>query len=133
MSVQDANSVTLTGYVVADPDFKKVGEKETELATFDVAVQGSYEKTSFFQIKYWGNMAVRVNNAIKKGSRVVVYGRMEQEKWKDKDDNARSTIVIVGSGFEFLRGGAKKKEGTSESAASDASTGGEEGKDIDFK
>lgn len=126
MSAQDANSVVLTGYVVADPEHKKVGEKETELTTFDIAVQGSFDQTSFVQCKYWGNMASRVNNAVKKGSRVIVYGRLSQEKWKTKEGDNRSTLVVVGSSFEFLRGGSKKKpEG-------DTTEGGD-GKDIEFK
>ena len=134
MSAQDANSVVLTGYVVADPELKQVGENNKELTTFSIAVQGSYESTSYFELKYWGVLATRVNKAVKKGSRVICYGRLSQEKWQDKEGKNRSAVVVVGSGFEFLRGGAKKKEETTADATTEGGgdTPTKEGKDIPF-
>lgn len=129
MSGQDANNVTLTGYVVADPELKEVGEGKLSLATFDVAVQGSFESVSYFEVKYWGPLANRVKKAVKKGSRVIVTGRLNQEKWKNKDGENRSTIAIVGSSFEFLRGPSKKKTEDGEQGE----TVVEEGKDIPFE
>ena len=70
------------------------------ILTFGLAVNKKVkeeEKTSWFDVKAWGELGENIANACQKGSRVVVSGYMEQETYDDKDGNKRSKIVIVAS------------------------------------
>ena len=126
-----ASPVTLVGNLTADPELKFLPTGVGKLA-FSIAVNHYWtdqdgekqEKTSFFNVVAWRNLAEDAANVLAKGVRVVVTGRLEQRSWDDKESGAkRSTIEvladnIVGSGRQgiwhhhlqlcALRGGAAR-------------------------
>ena len=54
------------------------------------------EKTSFFNVVAWRNLAEDAANVLAKGVRVVVTGRLEQRSWDDKESGAkRSTVEVL--------------------------------------
>jgi single-strand DNA-binding protein len=53
------------------------------------------ERTSFFNVVCWGDMAENVNESLAKGTRVVVNGRLEQRSWETEQGEKRSVVEIV--------------------------------------
>lgn len=68
---------------------------------FGIAVNRSYkrgdewqEEVSFFNVTAWRELAENVSSTCDKGTRVVVIGRLEQQRW-EKDGEKKSKDVIV--------------------------------------
>lgn len=121
-----ASPVTLVGNLTADPELKFMPTGVGKL-TFGIAVNHFWtdqdgekqEKTSFFNVVAWRNLAEDAANVLTKGVRVVVTGRLEQRSWDDKETGTkRSTIEVladniglnVGNIDSFVR--KQKAEGT---------------------
>jgi len=84
------NKVFITGNLTSDPKKEAIGEKT--LATFTVAVNEG-EKVSFIDCKAWGGWGE--NLAAKKGTPLVVEGRLSQERWTDKSGTNHSRVVVI--------------------------------------
>jgi len=98
-----ASPVTLVGNLTADPELKFLPTGVGKLA-FSIAVNHYWtdqdgekqEKTSFFNVVAWRNLAEDAANVLAKGVRVVVTGRLEQRSWDDKESGAkRSTVEVL--------------------------------------
>ena len=96
------NSVTVVGNVTRDPElrFTPAG---AAVATFGLAwnrkstnARGeAEEQVSFFDVKCWRQLAENVAESLSKGTRVVVYGRLEQRSWETADGERRSKVEII--------------------------------------
>jgi len=53
------------------------------------------EKTSFFNVVAWRNLAEDAAEILEKGLRVTVSGRLEQRTYEDKEGNNRSIVEVV--------------------------------------
>ena len=84
--------VTLVGRLTQDPELKFLGNGTPKL-NFSIAVNHfwkdasgeSQEKTHFFNVIAWRNLAEDSAAILEKGLQVIVQGRLEQESWDDKD------------------------------------------------
>jgi single-strand DNA-binding protein len=105
------NNVTVAGRLTEKPNLRSVG-KGTTLATFTVAVNDSKrDDTDFFDCTMWGKTAENFCKYIQKGQVVLLNGRLQQQRWEDKESGAkRSKIVIVAMNFVF--GPTAKKQTT---------------------
>lgn len=92
------NTVTVVGNVTRDPELRFT-PGGAAVASFGLAWnrkgQNDEEIVSFFDITCWSGLAENVAESITKGSRVVVYGRLDQSSWEDKEGNRRSKVEIV--------------------------------------
>jgi single-strand DNA-binding protein len=97
------NAVTIVGNLTRDPEMRytPTGKSNT---TFGVAVNRSWrnqqtqeweERTSFFNVVTWGNLAENVSSSLQKGMRVLVTGRLEQRSWETDQGEKRSVIEII--------------------------------------
>ena len=97
------NSVTIVGNITRDPEsrFTSTGRQTT---TFGVAVNRSWrnqqtqeweERTSFFNVVTWAQLAENVSSTLQKGMRVLVTGRLEQRSWETEQGDKRSVTEIV--------------------------------------
>ena len=96
------NNVSIVGNLVADPElrFTKGG---AAIASLRVAVNRRWnkdgeweEETSFFDVTAWAQIAENCAESLTKGMRVVVTGRLEEQKWEDKETKEpRRKIVII--------------------------------------
>jgi len=92
------NGITLTtaGNLTRDPEFSTVGSGKS-LAKFSLAIErswrtadGEWDKAvSYLDVVCWGNLADDVANLLKKGTRIVVSGRLDQQTWDDKETGAK--------------------------------------------
>lgn len=96
-----STSATIEGQLTADPELRFTpGGKP--VCDFSVAVnrswdgdKGKQEEVSFFQCVAWQDVAEHMAESLHKGDRVVVIGRLKQERWEAEDGSARSKIAIV--------------------------------------
>ena len=99
----NTNSITISGNITRDPEMRYTSGG-TSTATFGVAVNRSWrnqqtqeweERTSFFNVVCWQALAENVAASLRKGTRVVVTGRLEQRSWETDQGEKRSIVEIV--------------------------------------
>jgi single-strand DNA-binding protein len=56
----------------------------------------------WFKVTVFGRDAEIIAQYAKKGSALVFNGRLQNEKWVDRDGAERTSTVLVASSFEFL-------------------------------
>lgn len=94
--------VTIIGNLTGDPEVKYFDSGAAKL-TFSVAVNNYWtdskgekqEKTSFFNVVAWRNLAEDGASVLAKGVRVTVSGRLEQESWDDKETGKKRSAIHV--------------------------------------
>ena len=97
------NTVTVVGNVTRDPEMRYTAGGAAN-CTFGIAVNRRWmnrqtneweERTSFFNVVCWREMAENVAESIGKGTRVVVTGRLEQRSWETENGEKRSVVEIA--------------------------------------
>ena len=97
------NTVTIVGNVTRAPEIRYTAGGQAN-ANFGVAVNRRWmnrqtndweERTSFFNVVAWREMAENIAESIGKGTRVVVTGRLEQRSWETENGEKRSVVEIV--------------------------------------
>lgn len=97
------NSVTLVGNCTRDPELRFTSSGQA-VATFGLAVNRRWqnrqtneweEQVSFFDVTVWQQMAENVAESVTKGTRVIVFGRLEQRSWETQDGDKRSKTEVV--------------------------------------
>lgn len=105
----DLNRVTLIGRLVKDPELKYL-QSGTAIANFTIASNRIYntgngerkEEVSYFDCLAWGKQGEVIVEYCKKGKRVAVEGRLQQNRWEDPDGKKRSKVEIVTENVQFL-------------------------------
>lgn len=89
----------IEGRLVSDPELKTVGEKETSLVQFKVAVDGipkNGEKTTeFFSCKAFMRRAQVIDEYFKKGDAIGIIGKIQTETWADRETGVQKYRAIV--------------------------------------
>lgn len=101
----------ITGNITRDPELRAT-TSGTQVCSFSVAVNRSYkgsdgsdkEQVSFINCVAWGKPGEIIAQYAKKGSGILVSGRLEQRSYEAKDGSKRSTTEIVVEDFNFLGG-----------------------------
>ena len=91
--------VTIIGNVTADPVLRTTPGGKSVL-DFTVAYtplqpDGSQGNPNFYDVTAWQWLADNLAASLKKGDRVIVLGRLRQQKWENEEGNKRSKIVVV--------------------------------------
>lgn len=88
------NRVCITGRLTKDPTATPAGN--TRVCKFTVAVRDSLRKdtTNFLDCEAWASKAEFMEKYFRKGQMIAVDGRLQENKWTDKDGNNRSKVVI---------------------------------------
>ena len=97
------NVLAIKGNLTADPELRHA-QNETAFCNFSIAVNeysGGKEHTSFFRCTAFGKTAEFVHNYFKKGAPVLIAGRIQQDRWQDKDGNKRETVKILADRVDF--------------------------------
>ena len=94
------NTVTVVGNVTRDPELRFSASGAAH-CKFGLAWNHRYERngeqmedTSFFDVVCWSSLAENVADSITRGSRVVVFGRLDQQTWANQDGQRRSKVEI---------------------------------------
>ena len=106
------SKVVVMGNVVRDPETRSTSTGNS-ITTFSVAVNRPYrgsdgsskEDVSFFECSAWGKMGETIAQYAKKGSGILISGRLSQTSWDDKNSGQkRSRVEIVVEDFNFVGG-----------------------------
>ena len=106
----------ITGNLTRDPELRTTSNGST-VCGFTVAVNRTYrdasgeqkEDVSFIDCSAWGKLGEMINQYAKKGSGVLVSGRLDQRNWEDKTDGKkRSRVEIVVEDFNFTGGSSNR-------------------------
>jgi len=112
------NKVLLMGNLTRDLELK-VSQNNVSFGTFGLAVNTTIGKdadgnnkteTLFVDVATFGKQAETIAQYCKKGSPLLVEGRLRLRTWEDKDGNKRSKHEVVLSGFQFIAGANGKKD-----------------------
>ena len=122
----------ITGNLTRDPELRST-PNGASVCSFSVAVNRTYrdasgeqkEDVSFIDCSAWGKLGEMISQYAKKGTGVLVSGRLDQRSWEDKTTGSkRSRVEIVVEDFNFT--GARDNGGNGSnnfgtSSAADAS------------
>lgn len=116
----------ITGNLTRDPELRTTPNGAT-VCSFSVAVNRVYrdasgeqkEDVSFIDCSAWGKLGEMINQYAKKGSGVLVSGRLDQRSWEDKTTGQkRSRVEIVAEDFNFTNNSSR--DGGSSYSGSDS-------------
>jgi single-strand DNA-binding protein len=106
----DINNLTISGRIVQDIKLGYVGNNMA-MAKFSVAVNRSVkgadgqwqDVASFVDVTAWGKTAEWLNQTARKGTKVLIVGRIEQQACTDKQTNQqKSKVAVIADRVELL-------------------------------
>jgi single-strand DNA-binding protein len=106
------NKVTLIGNLGNDPEVRYSGNGNA-VANVSLATAESWrdkdsgeqqERTEWHRVVFFGRLAEIVSEYLHKGSQIYVEGRLQTNKWQDKEGNDRYTTQIVANEMQMLGG-----------------------------
>ncbi|MXZ07791.1 MAG: single-stranded DNA-binding protein, partial [Acidimicrobiia bacterium] len=97
------NTVTIVGNLTQDPEMRFT-PNGVAMARLSIAVnrrsfnretnQWEEGETSYFNATCWRQMAENVSESLRKGTRVVVTGRLQQRSWETSEGEKRYMVEI---------------------------------------
>ncbi len=106
------NKVTLIGNLGNDPEVRYSGNGNA-VANVSLATAESWrdkdsgeqqERTEWHRVVFFGRLAEIVSEYLHKGSQIYIEGRLQTNKWQDKEGNDRYTTQIVANEMQMLGG-----------------------------
>lgn len=97
------NHVSIFGRFTRDPELKYTPQGKA-VVSFSLAVN-RYDgnEADFFDCEAWEKQAENIANSCRKGHRLLVWGRLRQDRWTDQQTQQnRSAVRIVVQGFSFI-------------------------------
>jgi single-strand DNA-binding protein len=119
------NKVILIGNLTRDPELRYT-PKGVAIAKIGLAVNRTWrneageskEEVTFIDVDAFGRQAETLAQYLKKGSPLMVEGRLKLDQWDDKQTGQkRSRMGVTLEGFQFLGGGNRGEGGGSEAPA----------------
>ncbi len=111
------NKAIIMGRLTRDPELKYT-QSQLPVVSFSVAVdrdfvrQGEQREADFINVVAWRSTAEFVTKWFRKGSMIVVEGKLQMRKWTDKYEQKRTEIEVVADNVWF--GDSKRTDGGSE-------------------
>ena len=111
------NHITIMGRLVRDPELRST-QSGVSVASFTVAVDrdfggrdGGDRQTDFIDCVAWRQTGEFVSKYFRKGSMIVVSGRLQSRKWQDRDGNNRTNWEVNADNVYF--GESSRRDGDS--------------------
>ena len=103
--MSDLNCYTAKGRLVRDPETRTTQTEKTVVG-FSIAVNGyTDDDTLFIDCSAWEKTGDFVAKYFKKGSEIIIQGRLKTDKWQDAQGGNREKTAVVVSQAHFC--GAK--------------------------
>lgn len=116
------NKVILCGRLGQDPELRRTPQGKS-VCTLSLATK-KQDKAEWHKVVLWEKNAENAEKYLKKGSQIIVEGRLEYQEW-EKDGVKRTTAQVVGFSMYFVgdnKGGASTKPEPMPSIANRASS-----------
>lgn len=103
------NKAIIAGNLTRDPEMKGT-PGGLAVCTFSIANNRRWkdkngetkEETSFFEIVAFGGAGENIYKFFSKGDPIFLEGRIQQDRFEDKEGNKRDKVKIVAERFEFI-------------------------------
>lgn len=106
------NNVNLVGRLTKDPELKYIGDLQTPLAEFTIAVnrknKNQENNVDFIPIQVWDRQAENCEKYIRKGDMVGITGEIRINKYKNKDGENKYITRVKATNIKFLSSKAKQ-------------------------
>ncbi len=123
------NRVILMGHLTRDTELR-YSQSGQAIAKFSLAINNGKDKNGkereadFFDVETWDKTAELASEYLKKGSGVLVEGRLKQDRWVDDSGQKRSRVKVVATAIQFLPKSEGNKDGQSKSDTGGANYSG---------
>ena len=106
----DFNKVVIVGRLTRDPELRYVSNG-TAVCEISLAIGRKWkgtdgqmkDETTFIDVVIWGKQGENVNQYMRKGSQLLVEGRLNQDRWEDKTTGQkRSKVNVAADLVQFL-------------------------------
>jgi single-strand DNA-binding protein len=113
------NRVLIAGRCTRDPEVRYI-QSGTAVTTLGIASSRAYkdpkdpggewkEETCFVNVVAWGPLAERCGDSLRKGSAVLVDGRLQSRSWETDEGQRRTVVEVRADRIQFLDRGAKSE------------------------
>jgi single-strand DNA-binding protein len=118
------NKVILMGNLTRDPELRYT-PKGMAVAKVGLAVNRTWrseageqkEEVTFIDVDIWGRTAENVGQYMRKGSPILIEGRLKLDQWDDKQTGQkRSRLGVTAETVQFLSSGNRPADGGAASA-----------------
>ena len=117
------NKIIIVGNLGREPELRYTPQG-VAVCSFSVATNekrrdksGEFQDvTTWFKVTLWRQQAENASKYLTKGSPVYIEGRLRQEEWTDRDGNTRYTLDVQATDMQFLGGGARNEDFSSDTA-----------------
>ena len=105
------NKLFFTGRLTADPEVRYLQDGKA-VASFNFAVNRSFdrENSDFFRCTAFGKTAETIEKLVKKGTKLVIMGRIQNNNYTDKNGVKRYDMQVMVDEFEFCESKGESKE-----------------------
>lgn len=125
------HTLIIVGNVGRDPEMRYVPSGQA-VTSFSVATSRSYtgsngqqvKETIWFRVSAWGKLAETCNNYLKKGSKVLIEGRLTPDPatggpriWSKQDGTAGSSFEVTANTVRFLSSNQPQSSPSSDDAS----------------
>lgn len=113
------NKITICGYVSRDLEVKQTAKGQSSvsfyIATTNWRKDDKAEETStWFRCTLYGKTAETASQILRKGSPVMIMGKVELQEWVDKEQNTRTMLNVFVEEWQALE---KRQAATAKSSA----------------
>lgn len=124
----ELNLIYISGRLTRDPD-NRMTQKGQAICSFDVAVNRRYldnasgewkDEVAYVPVTVFGPAAERVKDRLKKGTPVVVEGRITMNEFTDKSGQARKVLRVSSRRLQILQSGDAAASGGREDTSAEA-------------
>lgn len=103
------NKVILLGNLTRDPQLRYL-QNNMAVCDFGLAVNRRYkdrdgnlkDDVCFVDLAAWGKGGETINQYCRKGSQLLVEGRLKLDQWTGQDGQKRSKLTVVVENFQFV-------------------------------
>jgi single-strand DNA-binding protein len=113
------SKITLVGNLGRDPEVKYSQGSNMAMADFSIAVSNKKkdrdgrwnDHTEWFSVRCFGRTAENyVAKYLKKGQRAYVEGRLEIDRWVNRDGKDQVTLKVIANDVQGLGGGGESRD-----------------------
>lgn len=126
--MSDFNRTILVGNLTRDPEMRYTPGGQA-VVNLGIAINRQWrdkqdqlqKETTYLRITVWGKQGEACANHLKKGSKVLVEGRLQSRAWETDKGEKRTSVDVVADDVRFLSGkpGTGQREGAPDDAPAD--------------
>lgn len=125
------NKVILLGNLTRDPE-TRVTANDLTICKMGLAVSRVYstrdgerrEETTFVDVDAFGRQAEVITKYLRKGSPIMIEGRLRLDQWESNEGQKRSKLCVVLENFQFVGGRDGGHSGAGNDSGDDNDSGG---------